>query len=415
MEEMSAFPGLTRREFLAFCGSIGVLIGAGELAAPEIAAALEDMARRPAVVWSLFQECLGCSVNLLQSRTPEVAPLILQQISLDYHEAIMAPAGDQAEKSFDDAVARGGFYYVCEGAVATDPREAIMIHGKTAADIVTETYKKAKATIAIGTCATFGGIQAAHPNPTGAKGVGDFLREDAGIGDATVINISRCPGNAEDLLATLSYVLYYGKLPELDAVGRPTFLYGQLVHDNCERRTHFEEGNFITAFGDDGCAKNWCWFKMGCKGPVTYAPCPVTRWNGHQRWCINAGPCTGCSEPAFWDTMSPFYDHVPDVNLPGLFGVSDTTVTWALAGITAGAIGAHFVGQVVSGRTGGRAPHGAAEMAEMEQVKAERWDRDPRPTPAAGEVAGPPEAEAGTKADAGPAPGDTKSDTEGGE
>jgi NiFe hydrogenase small subunit HydA len=381
MEEMSAFPGLTRRDFLAFCGSLGVLIGAGQMAAPEIAEALEQMAKRPVVVWSLFQECLGCSVNLLQSRTPEVAPLILQTISLDYHEAIMAPAGNQAEKSFDDAVAAGGFFYVCEGAIATTPKEAIMIHGRTGADIVTETYKKAKATIAIGTCACYGGIQAAHPNPTGAKGVGDYLQNDAGIGDATVINIPRCPGNAEDMLATLSYVLYYQKLPELDSIGRPTFLYGELLHENCERRAHFEEGNFIESFGDEHTADNWCWFKMGCKGPVTHAPCPLTRWNGHQRWCINVGPCTGCSEPGFWDTMTPFYEHVPDVNVPWLFGVSDTTVTYALAGVTAVAVGAHFIGQVATGRTGGKTPMSAAEKEEFDAVKAGSA-ADPGDTPA---------------------------------
>jgi NiFe hydrogenase small subunit HydA len=356
MEDMTAFPGITRREFLAFCGSLGVLIGAGQIAAPEIAQALESLARRPQVVWSLFQECLGCSINLLQSRTPDVPTLILQTISLNYHEAVMAPSGDRAEKSFDDTVAGGDFYYVVEGAIATGIPGAMTVHGRTSMDIVKETYPKAKATICIGGCACYGNIQAAHPNPTGAKGVGDFLRHEGGIPDATVINIARCPGNAEDMLATLVYVIHYKKVPELDPVGRPTFLYGSLVHDNCERRAHFEQGDFITSFGDPHTADQWCWFKMGCKGPVTYAPCPVARWNGHQSWCVKAGPCIGCSEPDFWDTMTPFYSPVPHINAPGIFGVSDTTFTEVLAVGTAAAIGAHFVGTAVSGRLGGGGP-----------------------------------------------------------
>jgi hydrogenase small subunit len=357
----TVFRGLTRREFLTFCGSVAALIGAGQVAAPELASALEALAKRPAIVWSLFQECLGCSVNLLQSRTPGVAQLILQQISLDYHEAVMAAAGFQAEKSFDDTVAGGDFYYVVEGAIATKIPEAMTVGGKTSMQIVTDTYKKAKATIAIGGCACYGNIQAAAPNPTGAKGVAAFLKEDAGIADPVVINIARCPGNAEDMIASLSYVLLYGKLPPLDAIGRPLFLYGQLIHDQCERRTHFEAGEFIEAFGDEGTRKGWCWYKVGCKGPVTYAPCPTTRWNGHLAWCVNAGPCTGCSEPAFWDKVTPFYAQAPAA-LPGIAGVSAETIGYVLGGAAAVGLGAHAVGQVVTGRWGsGAHPEGDSD------------------------------------------------------
>ncbi len=356
MQELSAFPGVTRRDFLKICGGLAALIGLGQAGAADVAQALEAVAKRPNVVWSDFQECLGCSVNLLQSRTPEVATLILQQISLNYHEAVMAPAGDDAEKSFDDTLAGGDFYWVAEGAIATKLPGAMTVNGKTSMDIAKETYAKAKATIAIGSCATYGGVQAAQPNPTGAKGLAAFLQEDAGVADPVVINMSRCPGNAEDLLAVLTYVLVYKKVPPLDSVGRPTFLYGQLVHDNCERRAHFENGNYIEAFGDEHCADEWCWFKMGCKGPVTYAPCPVTRWNGHQSWCVKAGPCIGCAEPKFWDNMAPFYSPTPNIDAPGIGGVSDSTFTGILVGATAAAIGAHLIGTAVTHRFGGGGP-----------------------------------------------------------
>lgn len=348
-DESTVFRGLTRRDFLTFCGAVAALTGAGQVAAPELAVALEKLAKRPAVVWSLFQECLGCSVNLLQVRAPGVANLILREISLDYHEALMAAAGFQAEKSFRDTVDSGDFYYVVEGAIATKIPGAITIGGKTAAEIVTDTYKKAKATIAIGACATYGNIQAAAPNPTGAKGVTAFLREDAGIAKPVVINAARCPGNAADMLASLSYVLLYGKVPPLDAIGRPLFLYSQTIHDQCERRAHFEHGLFVQAFGDVGAQKNWCWYKMGCKGPVTFAPCPTNRWNGRLSWCVVDGPCTGCSEPAFWDTVTPFYKQAPAVQ-PAT-DVTIETIGYVLGGAAAAGLAAHAVARVVRDRS----------------------------------------------------------------
>jgi len=365
---MSLFPGLTRRDFLKTCGALAGLIGlSGPMAVPKVAEALEQLAKRPVVVWSLFQECLGCSVNLLQSRKPAPANLILQQISLNYHEAIMAPAGDQAEKSFSDTVDAGDFYYIVEGAIATTPKEAITIHGRTAADIVTETYRKAKATISIGSCACYGNIQAAAPNPTGAKGVGDFLRQDAGIADAKVINSPRCPGNADDTVAILLYVLVNGKIPELDDIGRPVFLFGETVHDNCERRGHFEAGEFVEVFGDEASDKRWCLYKVGCKGPVTYAPCPKTRWNGYNAWPVSAGgPCIGCSEPNFWDELTPFYQKAAGVRLPG--DITPTQIGVGLGALTAVGIGAHLIGQAASGRMFKGAPvEGKEEEPDSEE------------------------------------------------
>jgi NiFe hydrogenase small subunit HydA len=354
--EISIFPRLTRREFLKYCGTLAALIGAGEAAIPDIAAALEKLAKRPAVVWSLFQECLGCSVSLLQSRTPDVANLILRQISLEYHEAVMAAAGDQAHKHFEDMVESGDFYYVVEGAIATKIPEAITMHGITAADHARETYKKAKATIAIGSCATFGGIQAASPNPTGAKGLTAFLREDAGVANPVVVNISRCPGNAEDMLAALTYILVHGKPPELDAVGRPVFLYDHLIHDDCDRRGHFDAGEFVEVFGDEASQERWCLYKVGCKGPQTYAPCPKTRWNGHVSWCVHNGPCIGCAEPEFWDKLTPFYERAQNVQVPGIGGISTTRIGMALGAATAVGLGAHLIGQAATGRLGKGGP-----------------------------------------------------------
>jgi hydrogenase small subunit len=375
MEEMSAFPGVTRREFLKLCGVLGVAIGVGRLATPEIADALETLAKRPVVIWSQFQECTGCSVNLLQARDPNVAQVILKTISLDYQETVMASAGYEAEALFDQALADGGFYYICEGAIATGMPYAMTVGGKTSMDIVKEAYPRAKATIAIGSCACFGNIQAAEPNPTGAKGIGDFLRSsNGGFPDATVVNVSRCPGQANDLLATLLYVIDKGKLPELDPIGRPTFLYGNLIHDKCERRKHFDNGEFVQAFGDEATKKGYCWAMMGCRGPVAYAPCPTNKWNGGVSWCIENGPCIGCSEPGFWDEFTPFYDRSPAVDIP--YDIKPSTIAIGVTGLTVAGIAAHAVGQTLTHRMG----HGArmesvpgtaaAEAAELEEAAA---------------------------------------------
>lgn len=365
--EVSFFPGLSRRDFLKSCGALAALIGlSGPMATTKVARALEQMAKRPAVVWSCFQECLGCSINLLQSRKPNPANLILQQISLNYHEAVMAAAGSQAEKSFRETVDSKDFYYVVEGGIATGIPEACTIGGKTSMDICQDTYQKAKATIAIGTCATYGGIQAAKPNPTGSKGVADFLREDAGIKDPVVINSPRCPGNADDTVAILLYAIVNKKLPELDSLGRPKFLFGQLIHDNCERRGHFDAGEFVEQFGDEGSQEGWCLYKVGCKGPVAYAPCPKTRWNANTAWPVSAGgPCIGCSEPDFWDKHSPFYEKAPGIRLPG--DITPTQIGVGLGALTAAGIGAHFVGQVATGRLRKGAPAEGQEEPGSEE------------------------------------------------
>jgi len=346
---------LSRREFLAYCGSLAVLIGLGESGLPQVAAAIEQALKRPMLVWSDFQECLGCTIALLQATAPTPAQLILQQISLAYNEAAMAPAGFEAEKSFSDAFAEGTFW-VIEGSVSEKIPGAISIGGKNAGDIVKEYYSKAQGVIAIGSCASFGNVQARTPNPTGAMGVRAWLRGPGGIPDATVINLPRCPGHGDDLVATLTYILVNGALPELDKAGRPLFLYGQTIHDNCERRAHFEAGEFVEVFGDEGSQKHWCLYKVGCKGPVTYAPCPINRWNGRTSWCVHVGPCTGCSEDNFWNDLTPFAEPVPNIPVPAIGGASAQTIGLGLTAVTAVGLGAHLVGQIATGRLGAGAP-----------------------------------------------------------
>lgn len=348
----SAIPGLSRRDFLGYCAKIAGLLGLSEMAAPKIAHAVEK-APRPSLVWSAFQRCTGCTVSLVQNVSPGPAELILNVLSLDYIDTVMAAAGDAAEKSFDDAVAKGDFFYVIEGGIPAKIPMAATVAGKTAVDIVKETAPKAKAVVAIGNCAAYGGIQAADPNPTGCVGVVEFFKKE-GI-DKPVINIPTCPGNADMMVAALVYFLFLGKLPQLDAVNRPVFLYGETIHDNCERRGHFENGEFVEKFGDKGEALGWCLFKVGCKGPGTYAPCSKLRWNNRMSWCVAVGPCIGCAEPGFWDNFAPYYEQLPGVAV-GMAGVSADTVGKVLGGAAVVGLGAHFVGQAATGRLGKGGP-----------------------------------------------------------
>jgi hydrogenase small subunit len=361
-EEMSVFRGVTRRDFLTFCGGIAALIGLGPLGQAEVAEALQNAAARPSVVWSSFQECTGCAISLLQSRTPQVANLILQQISLDYQENVMAAAGDAADAQFNESVAKGGFYWVVEGGIPTKIPEAMSVHGKTAGDITKATYAKAAATICIGSCSCYGNIQAAAPNPTGSVGVAEFLKNN-GVASPVVVNVSRCPGNAEDLVAVLSYVLVTGKVPPLDSIGRPVFLYGETIHDSCFRRGHYEAGEFATGYNDPNIGEGWCLYKLGCKGPVTFAPCGVTQWNGHVSWCVHNAPCIGCSEPAFWDKLTPFTQQ-----LPGVGPFPAQTVGVALGVATVVGLGAHLVASAATGRVGRKSAAHDAETPRGGQV-----------------------------------------------
>lgn len=346
--------GVSRRDFLKYCSWVAAGMGLSQLTTADVAHALEAAMARPSVVYSSFQACTGCAIQLLQAREPTVANLILKQISLDYQDNVMAAAGSAAEAVFEEATSKE-FYWVVEGSIPTKIEEATMIGGRTAAEIARETYEKAAATIAFGSCAAYGNIQASKPNPTGAKGIAEYLSQDAGIDNPVVINLPRCPGHGDDLINVLSYVLVTGELPELDSVGRPKYLYGSTIHDNCFRRGHFDAGEFVEQFGDAGYAQDWCLYKVGCKGPYTYAPCGSHEWNNNVSWCVHNAPCQGCAEPDFWDEHTPFYDQTRPMP-GGLGGVSAEQIGIGLGIATAVGLGAHAVGQAVTGRMGKGGP-----------------------------------------------------------
>ena len=299
--------GISRRDFLKFCGIMAATLGLPESFVPKIAQAL-SAAVRPPVVWLEFQDCTGDTESFL--REPTIISLLLETVSLDYHETLMVPSGELAEKSRIDTIQNYPGQYICivEGSIPTASNGVYCtIGGRSALSIAQEVCGNALMTIAVGTCAWDGGLAAAVPNPTGAKGVKDALP-----GLTNLINLPGCPVNAFNIAATLVTYLTNQQWPSTDSQGRPTFAYGQEIHEECPRHDHYEAERFVLAWGDQGHRNGWCLFRMGCKGPRTRNNCHIVKWNGGTNWPVGAGHgCIGCATAKFWDTLTPVYQALP--------------------------------------------------------------------------------------------------------
>lgn len=315
LDEALEHHGVSRRDFLEYSGSLCVVLGIGKSNAPKMMRALLAP-QRPPVIWLQLQECTGCVESVLRTGDPTIGDLVLDLISLDYQHTLMAGAGEAVEKAKQDSMKAnaGKYILLVTGSVPTrDDGIYCTVGGRTARDILEDAAKGAAAVVAIGACAHWGSVQAARPNPTGAVGVSSIIK------DKPVVNIAGCPPIGDVVTATVVHFLTFGRLPALDPEGRPMFAYGARIHDQCPRRANFDAGQFVEVFDDEAARKAWCLYHVGCKGPATFSPCPIFQWNGGTSWPIGAGhPCIGCTEPHFWDTMTPFYDRLPDV---GGFGI----------------------------------------------------------------------------------------------
>ncbi|MDP2107240.1 MAG: hydrogenase small subunit, partial [Desulfobulbaceae bacterium] len=298
--------GISRRDFMKYCSIMASSMGLSTGMAPKIAEAIANPARRPPVIWLHGQECTGCTETLLRPSHPTLENLILDIISLDYHETLNVGSGHQAEAALKQSMQEnaGKYILVIEGAIPIKENGIYcMIGGKTFMSMVEETAARAGAIIAIGSCAAWGGIPSAAPNPTGAIGATELLQ------GKTVVCIPGCPPNPYNFLSTVVHFLTFGSLPSLDDQGRPKFAYGRLIHENCERRPHFDAGRFAEQFGDEGHRLGYCLYKLGCKGPVTHANCPEILFNdvGGGTWPVGTGhPCFGCVEKGIGFNMPLF-------------------------------------------------------------------------------------------------------------
>jgi hydrogenase small subunit len=334
--EHAQLQGHSRRDFLRFCAWLTAAAGLESSAVAQVVEALETKPRLP-VIWLHFQECTCCSESFIRSSHPIVSDIILDKISLDYTQTLQAAAGHRAEQCARDVMKKypGEYLLLCEGSVPTGADGVYcVVAGRTALEVVREAAAGAKAIVAWGSCASNGCIQAANPNPTGATPIHRIIT------DKPIIKVPGCPPIGEVMAATIVHLLAFERIPELDRVGRPKAFYSRRVHDTCYRRPNYDAGLFVESWDDENARKGYCLYKMGCRGPVTYNACAVTKWNDGVSFPIQSGHgCIGCSEENFWDN-GPFYNRL--TNLPG-FGIESTAdqVGLAVGAATVAGLAAH--------------------------------------------------------------------------
>ncbi len=292
--------GINRRDFLKYCATTATILGLSEFEfATKVAQALERASKKPPVVWLEGQDCAGCTISFTQILNPPATTILLDKISLRYHETAMASAGHLAEKVYHDTLKEGGYVLVVEGSIPSADDRFCMVGGRPFKAMVEEAAQKAGAIIAVGACASYGGIPAATPS----KGIG----LDKALPGKAVINLPTCPVHPDHLAGTVLYFLTTGKVPPLDKIGRPLVYFSESIHDNCRRRAHFDANRFLEDWNNPE-QREWCLAKKGCKGPLANSDCSIRRWNDGINFCIDCGaPCMGCSEPEFYAEMSPLY------------------------------------------------------------------------------------------------------------
>jgi len=343
--------GVNRRDFMKWASATTAMLMLPASFTPLVAEAAVLMNRVP-VVWIELQDCAGNSEALLRSDGPQIDEIILDIISLEFHETLMAPSGHQAEKQLEEAIElfKGKYLLFVEGSVPMGMDGqfgTIGAKGETFIDHLTRLSNDAAAIVAVGSCATFGGIPAAAPNPTDAKGVMDVVH------GKPIINIPACPANPSNMVGVILHYVLTGQVPELDSLLRPKFAFGYRIHDNCERRAHFDAGEYVEEWGDEGAKNNFCLYKVGCKGPMTFNNCSIVRYNEGVNWPVGVGRgCIGCSEPDFWDKYA-YERPMANANIKApTGGVEKTVDEFGLGLLTAAGVGIaiHAAASVVAGK-----------------------------------------------------------------
>ncbi len=349
--EILSETGQDRRDFMKWASAATAMLLLPPMFTPLVAEAAELMNRVP-VIWLELQDCAGNSEALLRSDGPKIDEIILDIISLEFHETLMAASGHQAEAQLDDAMEHfhGKYLLFVEGSIPVGAGKewcTIGAGGENFLDHLTRVAKGSAAVVAVGSCATFGGVPAASPNPTGAVGVMDVIK------GKPLINIPACPANPTNMVGVILHYVLTGQVPELDSLLRPKFAFGYRIHDNCERRAHFDAGEFVEEWGDEGAKNNFCLYKMGCKGPMTFNNCSIVRYNEAVNWPVGVGRgCIGCSEPDFWDKYA-YERPMADANIKApTGGVEKTVDEFGLGLLTAAGvgIGIHAAASAVAGK-----------------------------------------------------------------
>lgn len=323
--------GITRRAFLKYCAGVAAAMSIPATLVPVMAANLAQ-ARRQSVIWMSYQECTACIESVARSFAPTLENLIFNFISLDYNHTLMAAAGHQAEEALRMAMEEnfGKYLVIVDGSIPLNNNGFYStVDGHTNLASLHEVAAGAAAIVSVGTCASYGGVGAARPNPTGAVGVDQIIK------DKPILNVPGCPPIPEVITGVLTSFLAFGELPAVDHLKRPRAFYGDTIHDRCYRRPFYDQGKFAMTFDDEGARRGWCLYALGCKGPITYNACATVRWNQAASWPVQSGHgCIGCSEPNFWDKDS-FYRPLSAGQWGSAEGIALAAAAGAAVGIAA--------------------------------------------------------------------------------
>lgn len=212
-------------------------------------------------IWIEATGCSGNIISFLNGENPDLIYTLTNMIDLKYSNTLMVKEGERAYSEFLKTIEED-FILIVDGAVSTIENGMYNIIANykgrriSALEAVTLAGKRAKYVLAVGTCASFGGVSKSFPNPSLSKSVNEILKR-------RVINLPGCPCHPDWVIGVISYLILYGDI-ETDELGRPVFIYGNTIHDNCTRRGYFHEKIFAEKLGDKGCM-----FKLGCRGPIT--------------------------------------------------------------------------------------------------------------------------------------------------
>lgn len=327
---------LSRRSFVKTCVAVTGMLGLSPAALPDVIARAEKRSVVP-VIWLHGLECTGCSESFIRSKSPLASDVVLTMVSLEYDDTLSAASGidleHHREKIMQDF--KGNYLLVVEGGVpVANDGYFCTVGGTPYVDVLKESAKNAAAVLEFGSCASWGGIQAAKPNPTNSVAVSKVIT------DKPIVKVPGCPPIPEVMTGVVMHYTLFGQLPPLDRLGRPKQFFGNRIHDTCYRRPFFDSGMFVERFDDAGSKAGWCLYKMGCRGPMTYNSCGNMRWWQGMSYPIQAGsPCIGCSAEGFWDN-DPFSERLPNIATPNTISNADQ-IGLGLAGLTAAGVAVH--------------------------------------------------------------------------
>jgi hydrogenase small subunit len=337
--------GISRRTFLKFCTALTSAMALPPTFAAEMADKLAKT-ERPSVLWYSLQDCTGCVESLSRADVNTLEHLIFDVISLDYQHTLMAASGTAAEAARDRVIKekRGKYVIVMDGSIPMGNPGYGTIAGQSFHDWLIDSANNAAAIIALGTCASFGGIPKANPNPTGSVPISDLVK------NKPIINVPGCPPIPVVISGVLAHYLTFGTVPELDDKLRPVAFFGETIHDRCYRRPFYDQGKFAKTFDDEGARNGWCLYELGCKGPTTYNACATAKWNEGTSFPIEAGHgCIGCAAPDFWDRGS-FYEPLAGGTWSQGGAIAGAAAVGVAIGVGAAAVSRHRQRKLTEGK-----------------------------------------------------------------